>query len=156
VTEYTPHSGCIVGKPELIPGRNWRKHQAEGFATLPKILSVDVARFGDDQTVIGTRQGRKARILAKLRGLDTVQVAERVIRFIEEEQPDATVIDGDGIGAGVIDQIKYRGFENTLFEFHGNETANDPNMYFNRRCEVWAYRITEIELKNYRNSHLGR
>jgi hypothetical protein len=115
-----------------------RKYRAQGCATLPKILSVDVARFGDDQTVIGTRQGRKVRILARLRGLDTVHVAERVIRLMEQECPDATVIDGDGIGAGVIDQLRFRGFEDQLFEFHGSQSAHDAKMYFNRRSEIWG------------------
>jgi hypothetical protein len=36
-----------------------------------------------------------------------------------EENPDATVIDGDGIGAGVIDHLNHRGFSRRLFEFHG-------------------------------------
>ena len=115
-----------------------RKYRAEGYATLPKILSVDVARFGDDQTVIGTRQGRKVRILARLRGLDTVQVAARIIEFIEQESPDAIIIDGDGIGAGVIDQLKYRCCGDQLFEFHGSQSARDSNMYFNRRAEIWG------------------
>lgn len=115
-----------------------RKYKAEAFASLPKILSVDVARFGDDQTVIGTRQGRKATILAKYRGMDTVQVSERVIQFIEKERPDATVIDGDGIGAGVIDQLRYRGFGGRLFEFHGGQTASDPAAYYNKRAESWG------------------
>lgn len=115
-----------------------RKYKAEGYASLPKILSVDVARFGDDQTVIGMRQGRKAMILAKLRGLDTVQVAERVIEFKQRENPDATVVDGDGIGAGVVDHIRFRGYTDRLFEFHGGAGPNDPAMYFNRRAEVWG------------------
>lgn len=115
-----------------------RRYKAEGYMGLPKILSVDVARFGDDQTVIGSRQGRKATILAKYRGKDTVQVAERVIEFIGKENPDAVVIDGDGIGAGVIDQIKFRGFGKRLFEFHGGAKADDSNTYFNRRAEVWG------------------
>jgi hypothetical protein len=115
-----------------------RKYRAESYASLPKILSVDVARFGDDQTVIGTRQGRRAVILEKLRGLDTVQVAERTIRHIEQERPDATVVDGDGIGAGVIDQVRFRGFGGRLFEFHGGAKPNDPAAYFNRRAEVWG------------------
>lgn len=115
-----------------------RCYRAEGFSSLPKILSVDVARFGDDQTVIGTRQGRKAVILKRLRGMDTVQVAERVIGFIDEEKPDAIVVDGDGIGAGVVDQIKFRGFGQRLFEFHGGSTANDASMYFNRSAECWG------------------
>lgn len=115
-----------------------RHYKAEGFAGLPKILSVDVARFGDDQTVIGSRQGRKAVILAKYRGLDTVQVAERVIEWIDKEKPHGTIIDGDGIGAGVVDQLKHRGYTNGLFEFHGGAPANDGAAYFNRRAEVWG------------------
>ena len=115
-----------------------RRYKAQGFGTLPKILSVDVARFGDDQTVIGWRQGRKAVILAKYRGLDTIQVAERVIAYMNEVEPDATVVDGDGLGAGVVDQIKFRGYGKRLFEFHGAEKANDFAKYFNRRAECWG------------------
>src|SRR5271168_1789148 len=130
-----------AGSAQFIPSdvvAQCRKYKAEAYASLPIILSCDVARFGDDQTVIGTRQGRKFRILAKLRGLDTVQVAERVIALIESEKPDATVVDADGIGAGVVDQIRFRGFGQRLFEFHGGATANDAAAYFNRRAEVWG------------------
>lgn len=115
-----------------------RRYRSEGHNGLPKVLSVDVARFGDDQTVIGYRQGRKAVILAKLRGLDNVQVAERVIEFMGKEKPDAVVVDTDGLGTGVHDQIKYRGYSERLFEFHGGATPNDPAAYFNRRAEVWG------------------
>ena len=47
-----------------------RKYRAEGYHRLPKILAVDVARFGDDQTVIDWRQGRKFVVLDKLREKD--------------------------------------------------------------------------------------
>ena len=130
-----------AGSSQFIPSdivAAARHYVATGYEGLPKILSVDVARFGDDQTVIGTRQGRKASILSKLRGLDTVQVAERVIAFIETEKPDAIVVDGDGIGAGVVDQIKFRGFGSRLFEFHGGTKADDADQYFNKRAECWG------------------
>ncbi len=130
-----------VGSNQFIPSdavADARKYKAQGYTSLPKILSVDVARFGDDQTVIGWRQGRKSVILGKYRGLDTVQVAERVIEFIEKEKPDATVVDGDGLGAGVVDQIRHRGFGHKLFEFHGAQRAKDAAKYFNRRAEVWG------------------
>lgn len=117
---------------------NARKYRAEGYSGLPKVLSVDVARFGDDQTVIGWRQGRKAVILEKLRGKDTVFVAERVIYWQQKEAPNAVVIDGDGIGAGVVDQIKFRGFGERLFEFHGGLPAHDTAAYVNRRAECWG------------------
>ena len=115
-----------------------RKYKASAYEALPKVLSVDVARFGDDQTVIGTRQGRKSNILARLRGLDTIQVAERVIELIGKEKPDAIVVDGDGLGAGTVDQLKFRGFSERLFEFHGGAKANDAEAYFNRSAECWG------------------
>lgn len=115
-----------------------RKYKAEGYESLPKILSVDVARFGDDQSVIGTRQGRKFRVLAKYRGMDTVQLAERVIEFMNAESPDATIVDGIGVGAGVVDQLKYRGFSKRLFEYAPSATAENPGAYFNRRSELWG------------------
>lgn len=130
-----------AGSSQFIPSdivAACRKYKAEAYSALPKTLSVDVARFGDDQTVIGTVQGRKATILAKLRGQDTVQVALRTIEFIESEKPDAIVVDGDGIGAGVVDQIKFRGYGSRLFEFHGGEKANDSAAYFNKSAECWG------------------
>ena len=130
-----------AGSSQFIPSdvvAECRKYTATCFSHLPTVLSVDVARFGDDQTVIGTRQGRKATVLAKYRGLDTVQVAERTIEWIGKINPQAIVIDGDGLGAGVIDQLHYRGFKNKVFEFHGGATPRDPAAYFNRRAEVWG------------------
>lgn len=115
-----------------------RKYHAESYERLPKILSCDVARFGDDQTVIGIRQGRKLRLIGRFRGLDTVQVAERLIELIKQEKPDATIVDADGIGAGVVDQIKFRGYGARLFEFHGGLPANAAETYFNRIAECWG------------------
>jgi len=115
-----------------------RKYKAEGFELMPKVLSCDPARYGDDRTVIGLRQGRKFQILAKYSKLDTVQVAERLIEFIDEHAPDAVVVDGDGLGAGVVDQLKHRNYGRALHEFHGGATPNDVNKYFNRRAECWG------------------
>jgi hypothetical protein len=137
-----------AGFSQFIPSESvevCRKYKAQGYEALPRILSTDVARYGDDRTVNGDRQGRKARILEKLRGLDTVQVAEHVIALIDRAEADgkpydAWVCDGDGIGAGVIDHVRHRGYHQKLsvFEFHGGTTPQDPNKYFNRRAEVWG------------------
>src|SRR6478672_12597345 len=47
----------------------------------PRVMGVDVARFGDDATVICFRIGRDARSIPAitLRGLDTMRVAARVV-----------------------------------------------------------------------------
>jgi len=113
-----------------------RHYKAVGHQTLPKILACDVARFGDDQSVFGIRQGRKYQQLEKFRGKPTDFIGERVIHWIRTLAPDATVVDGDGLGAGVCDHCTARGFR--VFEFHGGAASHDPAAYFNRRTEVWA------------------
>jgi hypothetical protein len=123
---------------------NCRKYTARGFESLPKIMTCDVARFGDDETVISTRQGRKFRILEKQRGWDTVQTTSKVIEWIEMERPDAVIVDADGIGAGVFDNLNHRGFGRNLYEYHGGETPIDTNKYFNKRAESWGLMKTAL------------
>ena len=135
-----------AGGNQLIPTdavARARRHVATDYFSLPKVLSCDVARYGDDQTVIGWRQGRRADFCVKLRGSSTNQVTERIIQEIEKakaakEPYDAWVIDGDGFGAAVVDQLEYRGYKDGLFEFHGGERAQDNSKYFNRRAECWG------------------
>jgi len=132
-----------AGSSQFIPSdivAAARKAKIDIPAILPKIGSCDVARFGDDESIVGDRQGRKARIWNKYRGFDTVQLADRCIEYIDQEKPDAFVVDGDGIGAGVFDYIKHRGYDRKtlLVEFHGGHTPSDPQKYFNKRAEVWG------------------
>jgi hypothetical protein len=120
-----------------------QRYRAEGHETAPKILSLDVARFGDNQSVAGLRQGRKFTIPAKWRGLAIDQLADRFTQIIDETQPDAIVIDGDGIGGAVVDLLRRRNYDRRngktiLTEFHGAAPANDGRMYFNRRVEIWG------------------
>lgn len=119
------------------------RYKAEGYLTQPVILGLDVARFGDDQTVLVRRQGRHWKVLQRWRGLDTVNVGARVAAVLDEEEVDAIVIDGDGVGAGVIDYLRARNYDrrdgrDILHEFHGAGTPEDPQRYFNRRAEVWG------------------
>jgi hypothetical protein len=77
-------------------------------------------------------------------GLPTDQLTDRFIELIEEEQPDAIIIDGDGIGGAVVDLIVRRGYDKKdgkviLYEFHGAEAPQDGQMYYNRRAECWGW-----------------
>ena len=137
-----------------------RKRDVGNQAGAYKILSVDVARFGNNQTVIGWRQGLRAKITDKMRGKDTIEVGKQVIMRIILERPRSCVIDGDGIGGGVVDyvrsylpaawhaagllcQVQKDGTIQLpewwrLEEFHGGMPAGDQFMYFNKRAEVWG------------------
>ena len=98
---------------------------------------MDVARFGDDKTVAGIRQGRKFEVKGKWRGKDTVEVACLAIEIIEAEEPDAVVVDGDGLGAGVVDQLKHQVSAASCSSSTGAHPG-DVNKYFNRRAEAWG------------------
>lgn len=113
-------------------------YEALGFESLPKILAVDVARFGDDSSVICKRQGRKVHPLVKFKGLDTMQLASRVAEVIDEWNPAAVVIDGVGVGAGVYDRLVSLGYRNLLTELNGGSTPDDPKTYYNKRAEMWG------------------
>lgn len=100
-----------------------------------RVLSCDVARFGSDQTVFGWRVGRAFLPLVKLRGLDTVQVAHRLVPWIEALQPDAINVDGSGLGAGVVDTLRSIGHD--VNEVNGAVKAIDERKFVNRRAEMW-------------------
>ncbi|KKK95556.1 hypothetical protein LCGC14_2671600, partial [marine sediment metagenome] len=115
-----------------------RKYKAEGYQKLPLILGVDVARFGDNETVIAWRQGRRFVVLDRLREKDGVFVANKIIQYQESLPPAALVVDGDGGFSGsIVDHLKFSRFDKKMHEFHGAPDAYDSR-WFNRRTEVWG------------------
>lgn len=140
VRGVAPRAGADQFIPQDLVDRHYR---AVGYETAPKILSLDVARYGDNQSVAGLRQGRKFSIAGKWRGLAIDQLADRFCVLIDEIDPDAIVIDGDGIGGAVVDLLRRRNYhkragKDILTEFHGGQPANDAKIYYNRRAEVWG------------------
>lgn len=101
------------------------------------IMAVDVARFGNDETVIGYRQGRNGRKEYKaFKGLNTVKVTDIVCKEADIHRPDAIVIESTGPGAGVIDQLRDRGYK--VHEVHPGSAAGEFEHYVNKRAEYWS------------------
>lgn len=111
---------------------------AEGYEAQPKILAVDVARFGDDSSVLCKRHGRKVFPLLKYKGLDTMKLADKVIEVIVEWEPDAVVVDGVGVGAGVVDRLMQLGYSHLVTELNGGYAPDDDVVYYNKRAELWG------------------
>lgn len=99
-----------------------------------KVLGVDVARFGDDRTVLCLRQGRHAFEPKVFRNSDTMQTAGQVAQLIETESPAATFVDVTGIGAGVVDRVRQLGFD-VIDVDSGSKPINGK--FLNRRAEMW-------------------
>ncbi len=105
------------------------------YGLAPKILGVDVARQGDDRSVIFKRQGIASFRPEVFRGMDAMQVAAQVAATMSEWSPDAVFIDGSGgYGAGVIDRLRQLRHRATEVQFGGK--ADDPR-FANKRAEMW-------------------
>jgi hypothetical protein len=116
--------------------RRHRDLREEHWEAHPIIVSVDVARFGSDQSVILVRQGPKIHETRKFRELDTTQLAFRVAEAIEQWDPDAVMVDVVGIGAGVVDTLRDIG--HSPIEVNGSLPAFESQKYFNRRTEMYV------------------
>jgi phage terminase large subunit len=104
-----------------IPGDLVEAAQRRGPADVQAIgglrVGVDVARFGDDKTVISFRRGRVLLRQEKLKKLDVTQVAGAVhehIRAFKGAPLEQIAVDTIGIGAGVADIL--RGFYPDRYE----------------------------------------
>jgi len=102
----------------------------------PLIMGCDIARHGDDSSSVVFRQGRDARSIPPVRwkDMDLVYSANRIAELIEKYNPDAVCIDS-GMGGGVVDILKDRGFKVHEIEFGSKATEDDR--WFNKRTEIW-------------------
>lgn len=102
----------------------------------PLVMGVDVARYGDDASVIRFRQGRDARSIPPMRfkERDNMYVANEIARLIDKMKPDAVNIDA-GNGTGVIDRLREMGYRVTEVWFGGSSTSKE---WANKRTEMWA------------------
>lgn len=112
-------------------GRELRRDQYE-FA--PKILTVDPAWEGDDEFVIGMRQGLTFRILKTMPKNDNDLIAASIIAALEDEhRADAVFVDA-GFGTGIVSAGQGMGREWALVWF---ASASSDSGCLNKRAEMW-------------------
>ena len=105
-------------------------------------VGVDVARFGDDQSVIRTRIGRNgdAFPVKRYRELDTMQLAAKVAEHIDYLRSlglqVVVFVDGGGVGGGVVDRLRQLNHDVIEVQFGGK--ADDARKYLNKRAEMWG------------------
>lgn len=114
----------------------------EAHYSQPVILACDVARYGDDKTVITLRQGRKIIKMQPYRELDTMEVAREVASHIKDYRPAVSFVDEVGVGAGVVDRLRQLG--HTVIGVNAGEKPDDDETYYNKRAEMWGRMRTWI------------
>lgn len=91
-------------------------------------LTCDVARFGSDSTVIGVWSGLRVR-LYQFNGKSVVEVAELIKKYQQEHKVPTSniVVDEDGVGGGVVDILRCKGFVNNSSPLENPITRGKEN-----------------------------
>ena len=75
----------------------------------PLIYGLDVARFGDDRTVLLKRQGNVVIEYKAWSGQDLMQTVGRVMHEASIDKPAEICVDSIGVGGGVADRLREQG-----------------------------------------------
>ena len=130
------NNACLLTEREVVAAMQ-RVLPPDSYTYAPRIMGVDVARQGDDESVIAFRQGNYgAKLPRALRSKDIMQVASVVMEEDATYKAHTIFVDGTGgYGAGVIDRLRQLGKTNVVeVQFAGK--PDDPR-FENKRMEMW-------------------
>lgn len=136
-----PPSGLnTLISPDQVRDAQKRHYNENQFADFPYIIGVDVARFGDDETVFFPRQHKIAFPPMRIRNQDTIFVASHLSRVAAEKKAASMQIDISG-SAGVYDVVRNFGHtEAQGVQFGGR--AHQDKKFANMRAEMY-WNMTE-------------
>ena len=128
-------------------------------------IGVDVARFGDDKTVITPRISAKVYEFRKYSKKDTMETAGNVIRCCKDYMNQfphikkcLIKVDDSGVGGGVTDRlkevIKEEKLPYTVIPVNNGDSASD-GYYFNLGAQIWG-NIKELLENNFSNNLQGK
>jgi phage terminase large subunit len=108
----------------------------------PKFITCDVARFGNDRTVIGLWSGWRVRLFV-YKGISVQETADKIKELQKNSSISAsnTIADEDGVGGGVVDILNCKGFVNNSKPLPNPITFEDDN-YSNLKSQCY-FRLAE-------------
>ena len=105
------------------------------------VLGVDIARYGDDDTVLAHKRGNAITKLEYHHGLSLERTAALVRSRIVDTPIDArnVMIDAVGLGAGVVDILRADGFRvrEVISGAKAIESRGDTFTFKNLRSQMW-------------------
>ena len=114
-----------------------RELNAEGS----KGLGVDVARFGDAETVLTAIHGAKVLEQRAYKGKDTMKTCGNIIQMMDKWGIPAhsVCVDDTGVGGGVTDRLHEEGHK--VQPINNGSPADRPEQFFNMSAEIyWTMR----------------
>ena len=125
----------VEGANQVILGR-WLD-TAKGMPTLMggRVISCDVARFGDDKTVIYVMDGSNIMERQEMGYSRTTDISDRLNEQSRRYGNCPIVVDEIGVGGGVIDELHKYG--RRVIAFNSSEKSDEPEKYYNMRAQAW-------------------
>lgn len=132
--KFPPSSLNALLGPDDVAAAMERVLPDHAYINVQKRLGIDVARFGDDATVLFPRQGLRAYDPVSMRGARSEDIAGRVALAKKNWNWELGMIDSTGgWSAGVEDSCRLGGIDLIPVNFSSNAL---DNRYFNRRAEM--------------------
>lgn len=113
------------------------KRTVEQPENTPVVWGLDVARYGDDASVLCIRKGRHLIELQSWKKLSLMELSGRVLDLLNsaDEPPDEILVDSIGLGAGVLDRL--RELDISARGVNVSESPAMADRYANLRAELW-------------------
>jgi len=104
-----------------------------------KYISVDVARFGTDRSVACVWVGLTIVEVLVYTKLSTVELSSEIRNLIAKYgvHPGQVIVDSDGVGGGVADQIRGTNFVNNAKALHNQNFANLKSQCYVKLSELF-------------------
>lgn len=134
-----PRASSLQFIPSDLVAEGMKREARSNYGD-PLIMSLDIARGGDDNNVFRFRRGLDARSIPPVRipgseTRDSMRLVSKAIALIEEHKPDAFFGDGTGVGGPVLDRLRQLGHNVHDVQFGGS--SPDPR-FANMRGYIWG------------------
>jgi len=160
ITKYGADSNVfrirVAGDPPLEDARTliplfWAEQcigkQVDISEEEPIYLGVDVARYGEDKSVVLPRHGLKILPWLSFQGMNTITLGDKIAETYGEINAEGCGVDVIGVGAGVADYLRKANMPG-LFDVNVSWTSSDPTKYALLRDELW-WRVREKCMYGY-------
>ena len=108
-------------------------------STSKRYISVDVARFGSDRSVAIVWNGLVVIECLVYSKLSTTELSSEIKELIAKYgvHPNNVIVDSDGVGGGVADQIRGTNFVNNSSALHGQNFINLKSQCYVKLSELF-------------------
>lgn len=103
----------------------------------PLYLGVDVARYGDDKSIILPRQGCIISPWRTFQGMNTISLGGFINETYSDLDAEGCAVDEVGIGAGVVDWLTLHKMPG-IFGINVNTSSANTKKYDRLRDELWC------------------